>query len=64
MSDPEVLTMSDTESDPKEERFIGLGMSVMPRLPVVVYTYRGEDIRIISARKATESERKEYEAQL
>jgi uncharacterized DUF497 family protein len=33
------------------------------RLLVVVYTWRGENIRIISARPAEPHERKEYEAE-
>lgn len=43
-----------------EERFIILGMDAFGRILVVVYTWRGEDIRIISARKATPNERKQY----
>ena len=36
-------------------------MDAMGRLLVVVYTWRGDRIRIISARKATKSERRHYE---
>jgi hypothetical protein len=45
----------------KEERLILIGNSARNRLLVVVHTERGENIRIISARKATKKERKQYE---
>ncbi len=44
-----------------EERFILVGMDALGRVVVVVYTYRGNSIRIISARTATNSERKSDE---
>lgn len=44
-----------------EERFITLGRDPMARLLVVIYTWRGDIIRIISARKATARERHQYE---
>lgn len=44
-----------------EERFILVGMDAISRIVVVVYTYRGTSIRIISARAATKAERKTYE---
>jgi len=44
-----------------EERFILVGMDALGRIVVVVYTCRGNSIRIISARAATNSERKNYE---
>jgi hypothetical protein len=47
----------DTEG---EERFVALGMDVLGRLLMVVYTYRPGKIRMISARKATRKEGKEY----
>lgn len=58
LSDDHALTMSDSEHE--EERFVTLGMDNFGRLLVVVYTYRGEKIRIISARKASTSEIKQY----
>lgn len=60
--DPYALTITDDESDPNETRFITLGMGATGRLLVVVYTWRGENIRIISARPAEPHEREEYEA--
>jgi uncharacterized protein len=61
--DPYALTIVDYESDPSEQRFITLGMGAAGRLLVVVYTWRGENIRIISARPAETHEREEYEAE-
>lgn len=59
--DNDAITVRDEVPD--EQRFILLGMSMKARLIVLVYTYRGESIRIISARPATPRERKQYEAQ-
>ena len=61
--DPYAITIPDDQSDPSEQRFITLGMGALERLLVVVYTWRGENIRIISARPAEPQERKEYEAE-
>ena len=49
-------------SSESEERFVLLGLSELLRILVVVHAYRdgGEVIRIISARKATPSERARY----
>ena len=44
-----------------EERFILVGTDALGTIVVVVYTYSGNAVRIISARKATKSERKSYE---
>jgi uncharacterized DUF497 family protein len=44
-----------------EKRFATVGMDFLGRLIVVVYTWRGEGIRLISARKATRRERRQYE---
>jgi uncharacterized protein len=60
--DPCAITITDDESDPDEQRFVTIGMGAMSRLLVVVYTWRGENIRIISARPAEAHEREQYEA--
>ena len=44
-----------------EERFVLLGLSEAHHLLAVMFTDRGEAIRIISARKATRRERQRYE---
>lgn len=55
------LTIVDTvHSSMKEERFITIGTSVNNRMLVVVHVDQ-EDTRMISARKATKSEIKQYE---
>jgi len=46
---------------PEEERFVTLGMDALGRMLVVVYTWRGNRIRIVSARKATPGEHDHYE---
>lgn len=61
--DDYAITITDHESDPDEERFVTVGMGVTGRLLVAVYSYHGTNIRIISARTATRSEREQYEAQ-
>ena len=44
-----------------EERFVAIGADALGRVLVVSYTYRRNNVRIISPRRATQSERKEYE---
>lgn len=56
--DDAALTMPD--DDLREERFVALGMGSRGRILVVVYTVRGELVRIVSARKATRAERSQY----
>ncbi len=58
-SDDLAITIPDERFD--EERFITVGMDAFGRVLVVVYTWRGNEIRLISARKATRRERKQYE---
>ncbi|MDQ7783151.1 MAG: BrnT family toxin [Desulfomonilaceae bacterium] len=53
------LTMENGHSE--EDRFVTLGMDSMGRVLVVVYTWRGDSVRLISARKATRRERTQYE---
>lgn len=55
------LTIHDPLHSNEEDRFILIGNSYRNRLLVVVHTERGNKIRIISARKATKKERKQYE---
>ncbi len=61
--DENALMIPDPDhSDIGEERFIMLGFSAAARLLVVCHCYRGADnvIRIISARKATAQETRQY----
>ena len=55
------LTIHDPLHSEQEDRFILIGNSARNHLLVVVHTERGENVRIISARKATNKERKQYE---
>jgi uncharacterized DUF497 family protein len=58
--DEQALTISDRFSD-EEERFISIGADPSGSLLVVVYTWRGDRVRLISARKATSRGRRHYE---
>ena len=58
--DDAALTQRDEGSE-AEERFITLATDALGRLLVIAYTWRAETIRVISARKATRRERKQYE---
>ena len=58
-SDDQALTMEDPQPD--EERSLTLGMDAQGNVLVVVYAWREDRIRIISARKATPAERRQYE---
>jgi hypothetical protein len=62
LSDDRALTIE--EDYPDEQRFITLGMDTLGKILVVVYAWRGDDIRIISARKAIPREQKRYEENL
>jgi uncharacterized DUF497 family protein len=57
---PLVVTEDDLHSH-GEARYYALGRTDLGRLLVVVYTLRGEKIRIISARDMNRREQKEYE---
>ncbi len=54
------LSITIEDVHPDEQRFITVGMDHFGKIIVVVYTYRNEPIRIISARKAMPNERKQY----
>ncbi|MGO9255988.1 MAG: BrnT family toxin [Bryobacteraceae bacterium] len=60
LKDVEALTMRDALSD-DEERWVTLGLDAFGRVLVVVYTWRGERVRLISVRRATPRERRRYE---
>jgi uncharacterized DUF497 family protein len=59
--DPLALHQLDPDSA-DEERFVAVGKGSADIILVVVYTLRGEDIRLISARRATRNEVKSYES--
>jgi hypothetical protein len=65
-ADPLASSILDPASPQGEERWITMGLNLAQRLLVVVHTHIdvSDDIiviRIISARKATKNERKQYE---
>ena len=61
-ADDHGLLIDDPDHSDEEDRFILLGMSSTARVLVVCHCYRGDDdvIRIISARRASSSERATY----
>jgi uncharacterized DUF497 family protein len=58
-SDDLAITIPDERFD--EERFVTIGVDAFGRVLVVVYTMRDDEIRIISARKATRQEQQQYQ---
>ena len=58
--DPMTLTIEDQIIN-QEQRFLSVGSDALGRILVIVYTYHGDTIRLISARKATSKERKYYD---
>jgi uncharacterized DUF497 family protein len=59
LEDERALTEPDDTTS--EERFRTLGLDFLGRTVVVVYAYRGENIRVISARKAKPRQCATYE---
>jgi len=64
--DENARLIDDPDHSEDEERFILLGISSKLRILTVCHCYRVDDtvIRIISARKTTQTERKQYEEHL
>ena len=60
LNDPLAITVED-ESSEGERRFVTIGTNVFGSLMVVVHTPRGEEVRVISVRKAEPKERRNYE---
>lgn len=61
-NDPLSLTIDDPLHSTDEDRMVLIGMSHKNRVLVVVHTEKGDNIRIISARKGTKKERRYYES--
>ena len=55
------ITVVDPDYSTGEARFVTIGESNQNQLLVVCHTDRGDNIRIISARRATRRERRQYE---
>ncbi|MDZ7831839.1 MAG: BrnT family toxin [Desulfobacterales bacterium] len=58
--DPFAMTLEE-QVVAAQQRFVSIGSDAVGRTIVIVYLYRAGTIRLISARKATPSERKQYE---
>jgi uncharacterized DUF497 family protein len=64
--DPSAISILDEENRDQEERWVTLGKDSHGIALVIVHTFREDpenqwNVRIISARKATKKERKQYE---
>ena len=58
--DPFAIERIDDREDYGDRRFVMIGMAEEQVLLFVAYTERGERIRIISARRATQNEQDDY----
>lgn len=63
-ADPMSLTIDDPAHSEDEDRFITMATSLRGRLLVTAFTERGDQIRIISSRRATSPEQEQYEQRL
>ena len=59
--DPLAVTFPDPDHSGEEFREITIGHSAIQRVVFLSHTRRGDRTRLISARKATRRERKQYE---
>ena len=59
--DPLSITFPDPDHSIYESRFITIGLSSGSKIIILSHTDRGDNIRIISARKATRKEQRFYE---
>jgi uncharacterized DUF497 family protein len=55
------LAVTVVDDDLDEERFVTIGSDALGRVLVVVFTWRRQRVRLISARPATARERRRYE---
>jgi uncharacterized protein len=60
LEDPLAVTVEDPDAE-GEQRFITVGLGSAGELLVVVWTERDDECRVISARRPTRKERKQYE---
>jgi len=57
------LALTSEDPHPYEDRYLTVGSDPLGRALTVCYTFRGENVRIISVRRATPRERCLYEGQ-
>jgi uncharacterized protein len=62
LEDELALTVRDPFSE-DEERWVTVGRDLVGRVVVAIYTWRGDNVRMISARLATRREMEQYEGQ-
>ncbi len=60
LHDDAALSIRDSGTD--EERYVTIGLDALGRVLVVVYAWRGDRARLISARLATPQEHRQYGA--
>lgn len=60
LHDEQAITVRDDQAD--EERYVTIGMDALGNVLVVVYTWRDDRPRLISARNAKAQEREQYGA--
>lgn len=61
--DPFALTLEE-HVVATEQRYVTVGSDAVGRIIAIDYSYRADTIRLISARKATPTERKQYEKRI
>jgi len=54
------LAITRFDDDPDEDRYVTIGVDLLGRVLVVSHTWRGEEFRLISARRASPRERRLY----
>lgn len=60
LRDPYGVSVEDDSAE-GEDRYVVVGTDALGDITAVCFTYRGEAVRIISARPATRQERRQYE---
>lgn len=59
-ADARAITKYDEKNSITEDRYVTIGLSAWGRLILIAHTDRGDSIRIISARKPTPKEARDY----
>ncbi len=57
--DPRAITLDDPH--PHEDRYVTIGLDFLGQVVVVCWTWRDEEVRLTSARKANRAELREYQ---
>lgn len=61
LEDDRALTVGDPDAE-RDERYVSVGRDARGRVLVTVFAVRGESVRLISSRRASPGERRQYEA--